>query len=204
MLAWLNKTLLGYNKVIHTPAELDALLSRQAAYIAQKSADDYCRGKAGMALYALSVEQPYRDALAICRWEGYAAVLVALCTVAQRQLIEAGGVPKQVEAYLIGFVGRALAEQPRPAHRPQGWADVLDALPERLLWARREPPPPLSEIAEPAAKRLFDVLPIHANHRELDDDIVNNAIQFQLVGFSDRFRREVDAKALVQALNARR
>src|SRR5262245_63396611 len=60
---------------IATAAALRTFLDERAALIAQKCAIDYCRGKTGLASYALFTEKPFLDALDVCRWETYAAVL---------------------------------------------------------------------------------------------------------------------------------
>ncbi|HSC93796.1 MAG TPA: hypothetical protein VLC73_02390 [Burkholderiales bacterium] len=180
--------------------QLDELLSRHAAFIAQKCADDYCRNKVGLSHYALGEEQAYRDALTICRWEGYGAVLAGLLAVVQRQLIEAGFDSERTEAALIAAYRRILERQGPPPHRPQGWDDLVAALPGRLRAARADPPPSLLEIAAAAGSRLFEVLPIHASYREFDEPVVIGAVQFNFVGFSDRFRREADSSALGSAL----
>lgn len=202
MRRWLNSVLPRSNRKVRSVEALGVFLSQQSFFIAQKCSDTYCRGKTGLSYFALAEETAFRDALAVCRWEGYAAMLMALAAVAERHLVDAGGAPERVEARLIELVDKILSAHPLPDHRPGGWSDVLDALPERLRWARADPRPALAEIAAPAARRLFDVLPIHASHRELDDEVVTNAVQFQFVGFSDRFRREVDSGEIGRELNA--
>jgi hypothetical protein len=189
---------------VRSADQLGAFLSRHAAFIAQKCADDYCRNKVGLSHYALGEEQAYRDALAICRWEGYAAVLGGLLAVTQRQLIEAGFSADRIEAALVALYRRVLAGQRPPAHRPQGWEELVAALPGRLRAARADPPRSVLEIAAAAGQRLFEVLPIHASYRELDEPVVVGAVQFNFVGVSDRMRRELDAAALGRELGGTR
>ena len=184
------------NRHVRSADALGDFLSRHAAFIAQKCADDYCRNKVGLSHYALGEEQAYRDALAICRWEGYAAVLGGLLAVTQRQLIEAGFNADRIEPALVALYRRILAGQRPPSHRPQGWDDLVAALPGRLRAARADPPPSVLEIAAAAGRRLFEVLPIHASYREHDEPVVIGAVQFNFVGVSDRMRRELDAAAL--------
>jgi hypothetical protein len=181
---------------VRTTEELGEFLSRHAAFIAQKCADDYCRNKVGLSHYALGEEQAYRDALGICRWEGYAAMLAGLAAVTQRFLLEAGFDAARTDAALVSLYERVLAQHPLPRHRPQGWQDVVAALPGRLRAARADPPEPFAGIAAAAGKRLFEVLPIHHSYREFDEPVVIGAVHFNFVGFSDRLRREVDAAAV--------
>lgn len=202
-MAWgLTNWLGGRRRTVRTAEDLADFLSRLAAFIAQKCTDDYCRGKVGVLHHALAEEQAFKDALNRCRWEGYAAMLAALMVVTQRLLIEAGGPPEAVERLLTGLYGRILDSHPLPAHRPEGWGELKDALPQRLRAGRAEPPPSLIAIADAAAARLFEVLPIHQRYRELDQPVVHGAVQFRFVWFSDRFRREVDAAAIAGALKS--
>lgn len=201
---WLSGLLPRSNQKVRSAEGLGEFLSRQSFFIAQKCTDDYCKGKAGLALFALDTEAAFKDALTICRWEGYAAMLPATAATAERHLIDVGAPAAKTESCLVALVDKILAGHPRPAHRPQGWGDILDLLPERLRWARSEPRPPLAEIAAPAARRLFDVLPFHPSHRELDEEVVSNAVQFQFVAFSDRCRRQIDLRAVALDISGER
>jgi hypothetical protein len=58
-------------------------LEERAALIAQKCAVDYCRGKTGLASYALFTEKPFLDALEVCRWETFVTVLADLMILAE-------------------------------------------------------------------------------------------------------------------------
>ncbi len=180
---------------VRTAEQLGEFLSRHAAFIAQKCADDYCRNKVGLSHYALGEEQTYRDALNVCRWEGYAAMLAGLAAVTQRFVLEAGFDGGRIEAGLVALCGRILAQHPAPAHR-QGWDELIADLPWRLRAARADPPQPFAEIAAAAGRRLFEVLPIHHSYREFDEPVVIGAVHFNFVGFSDRLGREVDAVAV--------
>jgi hypothetical protein len=181
---------------VRNAEQLGEFLSRHAAFIAQKCADDYCRNRVGVSHFALGEEKTYRDALNVCRWEGYAAVLAALEIVMQRFLLEARFDAPQIEAALVALYRHILAQSPLPPHRPQGWGEEIEALPGRLRAARADPPPGLNEVAAAAGQRLFDVLPIHHRYRDLDEPVVIGAVQFNFVSFSDRVRREVDLTAL--------
>jgi len=187
---------------VRNAAQLGEFLSRHAAFIAQKCADDYCRNKVGLSHYALGEERAYREAMNLCRWEGYAAVLAGLEAVTQRALLDAGFDASRVEHALVALYGRLLAQHPTPAHRPQGWDDLVAALPGRLRAARADPPPRLAEIVAPVGRRLFEVLPIHMRYREFDEPVLIGAVHFNFVGFSDRLRREMDAAAVGRELTA--
>jgi len=190
--AWFGRV----ERPVRSTKQLEDFLSRHAAFIAQKCAEDYCRNKVGLSHYALSEEQTYREAMAVCRWEGYAAVLAGLAAVTQRFLLDAGFQATRVETALVTLYGRILAQHPAPAHRRQGWDELIAEMPGRLSAARADPPQPFAEIAAAAGTRLFEVLPLHHSYREFDEPVVIGAVHFNFVGFSDRFRRDVDAVAV--------
>jgi hypothetical protein len=127
-------------------------------------------------------------------------MLAGLATVTQGFLLEAGADADRIDAALVALCRRILSGQPAPAHRRQGWDDVIGELPGKLRAARACSPRPFAEIAAAAGRRLFEVLPIHQSHREFDEPVVIGAVHFNFVGFSDRLRREVDAVAVGREL----
>ncbi len=203
MLRWLNRLMPEARGSVRTPDDLAEFLSRHAAFVAQKCSDSYCRAKVGTSHFAMAEEKTFKDANAICRWEGYAEMLAAMSALAGRALVDSGADAEAVDHTLHEMFARVLEGHPRPAHRPEGWADVIAALPMRLKAARAQPRPELVDIAGAAGKRLFEVLPIHARYRALDEEIVVNSVTFQFVGYSDKFRRQVDVAALARGLTAR-
>ena len=105
---------------IATADALKAFVEERAAFIAQKCAIDYCRGKTGLASYALFTEKPFLDALDVCRWETFAAVLGDLLIITEGCL-RPHLAPAQHSALreaLIGVHAAALTQLPAPAHRP--------------------------------------------------------------------------------------
>src|SRR5213593_5292945 len=91
-------------KPITTADALKTFVEERAALIAQKCAIDYCRGKTGLASYALFTEKPFLDALEVCRWETFVVVLADLLIVAEGHLrphVSAEQHPRLCEA-LVG------------------------------------------------------------------------------------------------------
>src|SRR5438445_10936917 len=68
---------------IATTDALKAFLEERASLIAQKCAIDYCRGKTGLASFALFTEKPFLEALDVCRWETLAIALGDLLIIAE-------------------------------------------------------------------------------------------------------------------------
>lgn len=179
-----------------TADELRVFLSRRAAFAAQKAVTDYCEVKAGLNRDHLFAEAAFRDALAACRWESFAAVLSDLLVLAHAHLAPHVAGRETALAERLAEVGRAiLADEPPPAHRPDGWDDVTVAIAARLAETAGHPPRPPAEVARAAAQRVLATLPIHENHRRTDREAIVGAVRFHIVSAWDAMLIEVDAAA---------
>ncbi len=189
---------------IATAEALRIYLAERAALIAQKCAIDYCRGKTGLASYALFTEKPFLDALDRCRWESFAAVLGDLLIVAEGKLrphVAPGEHSRLCEA-LAGLYPAILASLPAPAHRPGGWSDVLASFASRFREASLGPPRQALDVADHSAKRLFDTLPIHASYRELDEEVVYGAVRFRMIAVSQELQGRLRGAGVARELLA--
>jgi hypothetical protein len=188
---------------IATADAFRTFVEERAALLAQKCAIDYCRGKTGLASYALFTEKPFLEALDVCRWETFAAVLEDLILLAEGQL--RSHLPEeqqpQLSAALLTLHSAVLAAHPAPAHRPGGWKDSLDRFAARLRSASTAPPRML-DLADHSAKRLFDTLPIHISMRELDEEVVYGAVRFRMIAISQEMRRRVRGDDVAASLIA--
>ena len=181
---------------------LRVFLEERALLIAQKCAIDYCRGKTGLASYALFTEKPFLDALDVCRWESFAAVLGDLLLIAEGRLrphVPSGRLPALREA-LLALYRRTLQVQGMPPHRPGGWPDAIAEFAARLESAGAAPPPKALDVADHSARRLFDTLPIHSNMRELDEEPVFGAVRFRMIAVSAQMERRFAAAELAAGL----
>lgn len=188
---------------IATAGALQSFVAERAAFVAQKCAIDYCRGKTGLASYALFTEKPFLDALDVCRWETFAAVLEDLILLAEAQL--RGHLVDQqrprLSAALLALHSAVLSAHPAPAHRLHGWSDAAQGFALRLRSAGNGAPRIL-DLADHAAKRLFDTLPIHINMRELDEEVVYGAVRFRMIAISQEMRRRVRSRDVAASLIA--
>jgi hypothetical protein len=187
---------------IATRAALQEFLEERSLFIAQKCAIDYCRGKTGLASYALFTERPFLEALDVCRWETFEAVLGDLIILVEGWLRPHAGPqmrPRLCQA-LVQLHSDVLARAQLPAHRPQGWGDVLASFAERFGAATRAAPRPTVEVAEHSARRLFDTLPIHASMRALDEEVVYGAVRFRMIALSDELQRRASVAELIGEL----
>lgn len=187
-----------------TAEELALFLQQRASLIAQKCAIDYCRGKTGLASYALFTEKPFLDALDFCRWETFAEVLGDLTVLAEFRLRPHARPEQQsrLRNTLLQLHSGVLASMPAPAHRPRGWDDVLASFAARFEKACGAQPQPTVALADHSAKRLFETLPIHASMRELDEEVVYGAVRFRMIAVNQELERRLAAADVVRALTA--
>jgi hypothetical protein len=189
---------------IGSAGALQAFLQERASLIAQKCAIDYCRGKTGLASYALFTEKPFLDALDVCRWETFAVVLgdlMILVETALRPHVEPGRRELLCEA-LVALHARILGSMPLPAHRSQGWHDAAASFALRLKAAAEGAPRQALDVADHSAKRLFDTLPIHSSYRELDEEVVYGAVRFRMIAVNQELQRRIAPGELASGLLA--
>jgi hypothetical protein len=187
---------------VATADALKAFLQERASLIAQKCAIDYCRGKTGLASYALFTEKSFLDALDVCRWEAFAAVLGDLFILTEAHLrghAAAAQRPLLAEA-LVRLHAEVLDALPAPVHRPDGWGDALASFALRFSSATAAEAPKALDVADHSAKRLFDTLPIHSSYRELDEEVVYGAVRFRMIAVNQELQRRVAAAELVGQL----
>jgi len=187
---------------IATADALRIFLEERAALIAQKCAIDYCRGKTGLASYALFEERPFIEALDVCRWETFVAVLGDLLIITEGHLrphVEAAD-RSRLCAALSGLHAAVLAALPAPAHRTQGWGDETAKFTARLSSAIGGQRRLALDVADHSAKRLFETLPIHASMRKLDEEVVYGAVRFRMIAVSQEIERRIVAADLARKL----
>jgi hypothetical protein len=180
-------------------AAFGAFVAGESALIAQKTAVSYCRAKTLTFSHALFAEQAFQDALAICRFEAFAAVLADLLLLTAG-LLRPHAEPARIDGALRALYGEILRGERQPAHRQDGWADAEAAFAARLAALDDAAPRDPASIARASAARLYEVLPIHTNHRHLDEDVITASVTFQMVGLWEKLLRALDAPAVARDL----
>lgn len=192
---------IGRRPRLRTLEEFHSFLSREAAHLAQTTATNYSRARAGWQAEKLFRESMFLDALDRCRWEAYAAVLADMIVIAEGRLRAPSGAPDlpMIDS-LVSLYRRILETHPRPAHRPEGWQDLVAALGPRLAKAQLAAPADPDKVARSAGRRLYDVLPFDRSIIAGDRDVVVNSVRFAMVRFSDRMNERLDLAAIREAL----
>lgn len=189
---------LGIGKAtpIRTRREFHTFLSREAAHLAQTSATNFCRARAGWHADKLFGEAMFLDALDRCRWEAYAAVLADMIVIVEGRLRSAGTPQTAMPDALVAIYRQILESDPRPAHRSEGWDDVVAELGRRLAKAQLAAPGDPAKVARISGNRLYEVLPFDRSLIAGERDVVVNSVRFGMVGFCDRLDARLDKDVL--------
>jgi hypothetical protein len=190
---------------IDTAPELQGFLDERAAFVAQKSIVAYCQMKTRTYLLDLLKEKVFQEAFDRSRWESFAVVLSDLLVIVAGDLgVGLGEKEQDTLAARMGAMYRSILDgHPRPAHRPEGWADAFEAFDRRLAVARLAPPKPVLEVASHSAGRLFVLLPIHDSLRTRDGMSVEGGVRFLIAAATDALGRRMRREPLLADLLGR-
>jgi hypothetical protein len=175
-------------------ASRDALrrfVSGEASYVAQRSTYEFARNT--LAWYGQHAfgDKTFNEVFAVCRWEAFAAIAADMTALTRVALADG-----RLDAGLLRLYGEALAEYPNPVHRPQGWADRIEALAARFRDRAADQPLRPIDLAPATAARIHAEAPVRSNNQEEDRRVLAAAVSFGLVSFDDRLRRRLDRKAI--------
>ena len=177
---------------------LERFLAGEAAFVAQKTMVEYCRARAGTNWDKLFAESVFRDALTIGRLRAYGAVLAAMVAVVARELagsVSDGGPASR--AALLALFDRLIDRDATqlPAAEIAALRLGLDA---RLVTPGAAPD--LDSLATEAGHALFQALPLHRDLIRYDRELLVNGVRMGMIGFYDRLRVRIDARALTRDL----
>ena len=199
MLGWLRQRL-GAPKLDDGPS-LERFLGRQAAFVAQKTAIDYCRVKAGRHERETFADPDFLAALEHCRWQTFAASVADVIALAEAWLRPHA---PQSEAVLADALARIGAGILTSADAPAGERETLDAMRDRLpsLLAARQmsPAPGAHQLPLESESPLLATLPIHPDQRVGETPAIRGALRFHIVSTQQEMERFFDPASLVQKL----
>jgi hypothetical protein len=183
--------------------DLADLLAAQTAYVSQRTVLEYCRARTGLNWDKLFKEEAFVQAVEICRWEAYAALLPEVAELALIQLRRQGALDPQ--AYLPGLVEAAraaLLRHPVPAHRST-WTEASAAIERQLALALLAEPRPVHLMGFGSSDAIFEILPIHPDLRREDREMFRNSVRFALCRAFEEMSRRLDVPALEASLQDR-
>lgn len=188
---------------IASHADLLNFLDSRSAFLAQKCVYEYCRARSGVNWSKLMLEPDFLAAYEVSRWEAFAAALEDLLLLFEGRLRPADA---QAQARLGERLTQAMAEvlerHPLPAHRPQGWAEEIAGLRQRLGLAQLAAPQAAAAIAKVGGTRIYEGLPLHQDMTKHDRELVTNAVRFNFSRIAADLDAQLDAVALAAELLA--
>ena len=174
-------------------------LAAEASYLAQRATYEFCRNTLSYYGQHHFGDDGFNRIFAVSRWEAFAAILADLFVLAESRLRAAAPAQQLADPLLAGF-GRALDAYPRPAHRAEGWGDVVDALRARLQDAGAAATASPVFLAKVAARRIYDTLPIYSQNKPADRQGIARAVQFGMVAIDERLVERLDSAGVVADL----
>ena len=187
---------------IQTRGELLMFLKEQSAFVSQKAVVEYCRIKAGVRWQKLFREADFKAALETSRWISMRAVLCDLTVVVEGYLREASR-PREVA--LADALGDIVAQILAGYERDPAWQEsnhtIIAELRRRLARVQMAAPLAPDSVARTAGAFIFDVLPVHADLRAHDREVIVNNVRFGTMRFWENLNaRARNRSALVQNL----
>jgi hypothetical protein len=184
-----------------SPADLQAFLDRQAAFVTQKTVIDYCRVKAGRAERELFADGDFQAALRHCRWQTFAAAVQDVAALAEAWLRPHAPGQETALAGGLARLGAAILDAaPAPAEERETLEAARDALPRHLAQLQAAPPLAANRLPLLADAPLLATLPIHPDQRIGETPSIRGALRFHIVSTQQEMERGFDAQALARTL----
>jgi hypothetical protein len=183
-------------------AALADFVDEQSAYLVQKGIHDYARALSGHYAKVLFSEQEFLDALERSRWSTFPIGLAMVGEVVEGALRpHAGGEPTLHRDSVLNFVLSVFDRYPSPAALgAQEWQEARAELGRRLQLIALHPPKRAIDIAEPYARRYWDLMPFHKDARSRDFPTTRSYLQVMLCNIHDEFTRRADVPSLARLL----
>ena len=185
-------------------AEFEDFLDRQAAFAVQKCLYEYSRARSGLLSSKLFREQAFLAAMENARWRNYPLCLQNLAVMSEHALRpQAGAAAPAMRRGLIGMVGRVCRRYPPPpGFPPEFWADAHARIARRIGLAGLAAPHAVKDLPLETAREFFAGLPIHANLRGYDYELVTNNLRVNLCRAYETLIGSADLPALSRGLAA--
>lgn len=182
--------------------DLEDFIDQHAAFGVQKCIVEYCRARAGIQWSKLFKEKEFLDALNHARWHAYPVGVGNITEMVDAALRPAAGENGEVvTATLTRCARHVLQRYPVPqGEAVDFWTQEIATLEERMGKVGLRPPRPVKDIPIPTAKVIYDLLPIHAQLRGHDYELIKNNLRMNLCRSYEIFIHRADLDALTADL----
>ncbi len=188
---------------IASAAGLEDFLDAQSAFLVQKCIFEYSRARSGVLSSKLFKEPAFRAAVETARWRNYPLCLQNVAVMVEHALRRHAGDAMAMRQGLIAAVGRICRRYPVPAgFDPKFWSEAEARIGQRIQRAGLAAPHAVKDLPNETAKEFFAGLPIHADLRGYDFELVTNNIRVNLCRAHEDFVASANLPALARALSA--
>ena len=181
---------------------LARFMDERAAFLAQKCVVEFCRVRAGVYWQKLFSEREFQEALARSRWQSYPAAYAMIAEMVEGALREpAGDRQRKLPGVLAHVAERTFGAYGVPSGESADfWTKSLALVEERLAATQLAAPRPVREMPEPAARLVFDVLPLHKDIVTRDYDYIFNNLRMNLLRAHEDLLKLGDLPAITEDL----
>ncbi|MFC3674074.1 hypothetical protein [Ferrovibrio xuzhouensis] len=182
-------------------AELEAFVTGEAAYLAQKTVFGYCRVKTVTNFEKLMTEPAFRDGVELCRWEAYAGTLGDTLVLVEGYLRPDDPALREALADRIAGLYPFWLNGHVPPHRTD-WTDRLEAFAARFRAARIAPPVSPDAAVQETAVLIHTTVPLHDRLKRNDREVILGDLRLHALAMHSQMLKRFDRAALTAALLA--
>lgn len=183
------------------PALSDFLDSR-SAFMVQKCLYEYARARSGVLSAKLFKEVAFRSAMETARWRSFPLCLQHVSVMVEHALRPvAGGEAVAMREGLILGAGDVCRRYPVPADfESDFWQAANERIARRVRLAGMAAPHPVKDIPLETASEFAENMPVHAEVRKFDFQLVTNNLRVNLCRAYEDLLAMADMPALSAAL----
>lgn len=200
---------MGFLDMFRRPAVANAatladFLDRHAAFLVQKCVYEYARARSGVMSSKLMKEAAFKAAVEETRWRNYPLCLQCVALMVEGTLrLHSGDDAPAMRRGLAAAVSDVCGRYPvPPGFEPEFWSDARTAITLRIDQAGLAAPRAVKDIPREIAGRVFATLPIHADLRPEDRELITNNLRGNLCRIYEQFVAAADLPRLAAALAA--
>jgi hypothetical protein len=202
MLSSILSKLAGSRERISDASATGRFLSARASFVSQKCVTEFCRVRTGVYWEKLFREAQFQDALMRSNWMSFTPALAMLTEMVEGVLRPvAAGEEQRLRLALERLTADIRAGMTPPAQvEMAAWEAQAGLVAERLEHASLAPVRPVRLLADPLAKAVFDVLPLHVSLLKNDFDYIFNNLRMNVLAAHTAFADTADPEAIARDL----
>jgi hypothetical protein len=186
-------------------AGLVDFMDARAAFLAQKCVVEFCRVRAGVYWQKLFSEKDFQVELARSRWLSYPPAYAMVAEMTEGALRPVAGIRQRK---LPGVLANLARQTFSKYNVPEGmadnfWTEAAALVEARLAAMQAGPPRPVRNIPDPAARLVFNALPLHKDVVTNDYDYIFNNLRMNLLRAHEDLIKAGNLEAIAEDLLGR-